>query len=505
MADIQYPSIFGSYLQGQNAGNQQRQLRETRADDATLRGLAPSIINGDPAAFSQAAAIDPKAAGQFQDAGDSQLRRLKGAISYIEQAEKTGNPQAVEAAYRQVRPYLSRTSPAGIEPPETWAEAKPRMLEAKAQIAMLDSATPQGAVQSTFIDNQGNRVAIMRDGSTQILGQNAPNNQIIDTGNGFVGVNKGNLQAAPVVLGGAPQAAAPNSPAVSGASPAEDAVTSAANVMIANGVPEAQVDAWVQTQLSQPVTASVPQGNSLQTGTQLRSSMKPAEEQRLSLAQEANQRAAEAAQRAEQAAQNAQRGNAPTGFRFKADGSLEPIPGGPKPAGAAATEGERKAATLLARLTGSQAQLEQAVNDDPSAASPNLLAAGVGAVFGDTAANAITPADRQRVEAAQLDILDAALTLGTGAAYTREQLQGYRRSYFPQIGDSQGTIADKAERLQNVIEAAKIAAGRAGPQANAQQLAPSVQARPAASAERRARNPQTGEVLVLRNGQWVPE
>lgn len=273
MADIQYPSVFGSYLQGQNAGNQQRQLRETRADDATLRGLAPSIINGDPAAFSQAAAIDPKAAGQLQDAGDSQLRRLKGAINYIEQAEKTGNPQAVEAAYRQVRPYLSRSSPDGIEPPATWEEAKPRMLEAKAQIAMLDSAAPQGAVQSTFIDNQGNRVAIMRDGSTQILGQNAPNNQIIDTGNGFVGVNKGNLQAAPVVLGGAPQA--PNAPAVSGANPAEDAVTSAANAMIANGVPEAQVDAWVQTQLSQPVNTL--QGNSLQTGTQLRSAPKPAE------------------------------------------------------------------------------------------------------------------------------------------------------------------------------------------------------------------------------------
>jgi hypothetical protein len=69
------------------------------------------------------------------------------------------------------------------------------------------------------------------------------------------------------------------------------------------------------------------------------------------------------------------------------------------------------------------------------------------------------------VESAQLDILDAALTLGPGAAYTREQLEGYRRSYFPQIGDSPAAIRDKAARLQNVIEAAKIAAGRAAPQA----------------------------------------
>lgn len=129
------------------------------------------------------------------------------------------------------------------------------------------------------------------------------------------------------------------------------------------------------------------------------------------------------------------------------------------------TEGERKAATLLQRLTSSQQQLEQAVKEDKSAQSPNLASDVVRSLplIGGPAANAVTPEARQRVEAAQLDILDAALTLGTGAAYTREQLEGYRRSFFPQIGDSQGTIDDKAARLQNVIQAARIAAGRASP------------------------------------------
>lgn len=130
------------------------------------------------------------------------------------------------------------------------------------------------------------------------------------------------------------------------------------------------------------------------------------------------------------------------------------------------TEGERKAATLLQRLTGSLAQLETAVREDPSAASPNLGAEAARRLpfVGEAAANTITPAARQRVEAAQLDILDAALTLGTGAAYTREQLEGYRRSYFPQIGDSESTIKEKAARLNNVIQAAEIAAGRANPE-----------------------------------------
>jgi hypothetical protein len=129
------------------------------------------------------------------------------------------------------------------------------------------------------------------------------------------------------------------------------------------------------------------------------------------------------------------------------------------------TEGERKAATLLKRLSFSQEQLAKAVQDSPSAASPNLSAEAASRIpfVGRAAANTMTPAARQRVEAAQLDILDAALTLGTGAAYTKEQLEGYRHAYFPQIGDDKTTIADKAARLKNVIEAAEIAAGRASP------------------------------------------
>jgi len=45
--------------------------------------------------------------------------------------------------------------------------------------------------------------------------------------------------------------------------------------------------------------------------------------------------------------------------------------------------------------------------------------------------------------------------LGTGAAYTKEQLEGYRKSYFPQIGDSKENILAKQQRLNNVIEDCK--------------------------------------------------
>lgn len=155
-------------------------------------------------------------------------------------------------------------------------------------------------------------------------------------------------------------------------------------------------------------------------------------------------------------------GKVPTGYRWAANGELEPIPGGPATKSATSTEGERKAATLLMRLQGSEKQLEQALAADPSAAKPGVVAQGLRAVGAEALANSSAVSDaRQRVEAAQLDILDSALTLGTGAAYTREQLESYRRSYFPQLGDTQRTVADKHARLANVIEAAKIAAGRA--------------------------------------------
>lgn len=160
-------------------------------------------------------------------------------------------------------------------------------------------------------------------------------------------------------------------------------------------------------------------------------------------------------------------GKPPAGYRWTADGSLEPIPGGPATKGATATEGERKAGTLLMRLEGSEAQLAQALKDDKDAAKPSLLAQGLRGIGAEALANTSNSPARQRAEAAQLDILDAALTLGTGAAYTREQLEGYRKSYFPQIGDDQATVKDKQARLTNVIQAAKIAAGRAAPAAEA--------------------------------------
>jgi hypothetical protein len=73
------------------------------------------------------------------------------------------------------------------------------------------------------------------------------------------------------------------------------------------------------------------------------------------------------------------------------------------------------------------------------------------------------PAQRQIVEDSQLDVLDAALTLRTGAAYTREQLNAMRDTYFPVLGDKPQAVTAKKQRLETLLDGAYIAAGRATP------------------------------------------
>lgn len=216
MAELQHPNMLAALVGGQQAGMQMREAKQTQADNALLRGLAPQIVAGDPGAYAQAAAVNPEAAGKYQQAGDAQLKRLKGFVTFVDQARASGNMTAVNAALREGSPFIGRFI--GKPGPTEWTpDMEPGWEALKAKIAMADQGGTQGRVQSTYIDGDGNRVAIMADGTTQVLGQNAPNTQIIDTGpgGGFFGVNKGNLQAAPVVIGGgSPQgASAPPAPA----------------------------------------------------------------------------------------------------------------------------------------------------------------------------------------------------------------------------------------------------------------------------------------------------
>lgn len=157
----------------------------------------------------------------------------------------------------------------------------------------------------------------------------------------------------------------------------------------------------------------------------------------------------------------------PSGYRVKTDGTgLEYVPGGPAdpntPKGKnALTEDQAKSAGYAVRMENALKLIAGVGATNPGATRPGLGTALINALP-ESLANKVRPEDRQRVEAAQLDALDAALTLNTGAAYTKEQLQGLSRAYFAQPGDADKTVAEKQGRLNSLIDTARLRAGSSG-------------------------------------------
>lgn len=127
------------------------------------------------------------------------------------------------------------------------------------------------------------------------------------------------------------------------------------------------------------------------------------------------------------------------------------------------TESERTAGFLAGRIVDAVKRLAPAAKKNPSAQAPTAGVEMVRGIAGDTAANYFTDAERQQVYAAQRDILDAALTLGTGAAYTPVQLKGYETSYLPQLFDDPQTIKSKRQALRTLLQEASRKAGRSAP------------------------------------------
>ena len=76
-----------------------------------------------------------------------------------------------QARFKEISPFMSRIT--GKEAPPAWtADMMPAFEQAKTRVAMLTDPASASGVQSTYVDDQGNRIAIMRDGSTQVLGRN---------------------------------------------------------------------------------------------------------------------------------------------------------------------------------------------------------------------------------------------------------------------------------------------------------------------------------------------
>lgn len=176
------------------------------------------------------------------------------------------------------------------------------------------------------------------------------------------------------------------------------------------------------------------------------------------------------------------------GFRPNADRSgVEPIPGAPTKV-PPVSEGERKSATLATRLENARRRIEALELVTPGVSKPGLGERAAGKIGGEIAANYMRSPERRQVDAAQVDALDAALTLATGAAYTEVQLEGQRKAYFPQPGDDDATAQSKREAFDVLVALAYEAAGRAAPSIDKALKGQAAKGKPAAGASPRAPN-----------------
>jgi hypothetical protein len=197
---------MASILDLMNHVQQQGEMGRARGKETALgRLMAQGYQQGGDRSqlLGQIAQVSPQAAPaaqqSFNDDDHARMERVGQMAGMLLSAP----PQARASLYaQQIVPAMHQLGMGEGLPPDWSDDLLPSVQGIYQQLGGGGSAAT--GVQSTYVDAQGNRVAIMRDGSTQLLGQNAPNNQIIDTGNGFFGVNKGNLQAAPVMTGGAP-------------------------------------------------------------------------------------------------------------------------------------------------------------------------------------------------------------------------------------------------------------------------------------------------------------
>jgi hypothetical protein len=125
------------------------------------------------------------------------------------------------------------------------------------------------------------------------------------------------------------------------------------------------------------------------------------------------------------------------------------------------TVSEQQASYNIGRILTAAKSINAVAKKDPSAIQPSMGEAAATSAGMTGTANAARSANRQIVNGAQRDALDAMLYLATGAAYNKEQLQGQMEAYIPQYTDKPEQVANKQLLMKDLIQSAKVRAGKA--------------------------------------------
>lgn len=142
----------------------------------------------------------------------------------------------------------------------------------------------------------------------------------------------------------------------------------------------------------------------------------------------------------------------PAGYRFKPDGTLEAIPGGPaagKDGQKPLTESQGKGTLFLGQMRSATRELEKLPQVSPVSTAMTQSAW----------TNWAASKEGQKVAQLQNQWAEAYLRAKTGAAATAGEVEGNRRTFFPVVGDSQAVIKQKAEMRRQAERDMEATAG----------------------------------------------
>lgn len=179
-----------------------------------------------------------------------------------------------------------------------------------------------------------------------------------------------------------------------------------------------------------------------------------------------------------------QGGKPPAGYRYKPDGTLEPIPGGPAAGVKGLTEAQAKATSFLGQMRAAEETLGQiGPNQVNLVEQTNVAMAG-------TPLNILASKKAQQIRQAQEQWAEAFLRFKTGAAATEAEVKRNVATFFPKMGDSQEVIDQKMRMREQAVADIAIVAGSGAERA---QVVPSIAERSAAP-KPAANAPQPGTV-----------
>lgn len=173
MADFQQ-NFLNSFQTGLGIGQQVRGIQDrNRINQLASQGYSAPAEQR-PELLGQIAAVDARAAQQQEQSFSNTDERRDRTLANMSRILTSAPDQVRPSLYRQMLPNLRKFGMTDA-PEEYNAETAPIINQAAQSIASAyGGGSGAAGVQSTYVNDQNQRVALMRDGTTRILGNNDP-------------------------------------------------------------------------------------------------------------------------------------------------------------------------------------------------------------------------------------------------------------------------------------------------------------------------------------------